>query len=532
MSSVLVATLGASPIVVTAMVSALREKQGVIIEKLHILYPGAETDRLIGLGYEMIAQYLDGECQVQPWPLEFVDINSYETSIQFLRCLANVLDLCEQSGDTVYLSLAGGRKNMSALLAVISQFYPCIHGLYHLLDIYEYDPRRRNLYTIEELVDMSEAHQTAKLSPPVDSLKLVEIPFHHFANGVELRRYFAAEESGQEFAVETSGMAQVFFGSVFKADYSAGFLNVFLSPTAYHQFQDMALQGGERLKNFLKCFQQMQDPNALKGHIHGTFSAPGKVFHFFKLRRTTERPFYYTVPEPIHLFPQRKVESVIVCGLSVEQSNGTYKPSAEQLLRDTQVLPYKHISNLVKNETVLVVPLGESPMIATQTYTLLQKRQEISPIVVIYPEDHAPIRNGVNILADLCRRRKILFEKKPIHGLRDIDSYAACQTYLSELLHTLNEVRLKYPHKQIALSLSGGRKGMSALTLFAAQYFGIDYIYHTLITDPDLENQIEQECSYEELIKLNAAAQADRLFLESYDHHCFTLFPIPVIPAI
>lgn len=220
-----------------------------------------------------------------------------------------------------------------------------------------------------------------------------------------------------------------------------------------------------------------------------------------------------------------------VCGLSIEQPDGSYVPSAEELQERADMSPYKRLSALTTDEAVLLVPLGESPMIAIQTYVLLQEREylEVAPIVVLYPEGHAPVRNGADLLADLCGRRKISFVKRPINGLKDIDTMQACEIYLAELLRVIDDLRTKYPTKQIALSLTGGRKGMSALSLFAAQRSGIESVYHTLITDSALEDQIERECSMKGLNKLSPMQQAERIFMETYDHSQFALFSIPVI---
>lgn len=517
MADVLIATLGESPIVVTAMVKALRELKNISIQTLHVLYPGIETECLIGLGCDMIEEHLRDVCQVQQWGLDFADCYSYETSIKFLRTLKGVLDLCEQAGDTVYLSLAGGRKNMSALLAVISQFYPCIRGLYHLLDVYEYDERRRNFYTLEQLVDMNPDQRAAKLSPLVGNLKLVEIPYACFANAKKLQRYFAAVKRDEDFVLETSGAADAFFSSIFQPQAEPP-LQVYLSRTAFEEYQKLGVQIRQSLDH---CFRRMTNAQLLESHVHKKFEGGFQTDCFcFKMGSTKERLFYY-----------RQDGKVIVCCLTLHGS--TY----EQLINKGELWkkdhpPFKPLSHLHEGEAVLLVPLGETPMIATQTYVLLLERENlrVSPIVVLYPQGHAPARNSADLLEDLCNRRNIPFEKKPIHSLKDIDSRSACETFRDELLKAINDLRARYPHKQIALSLSGGRKGMSVLTLFAAQYAGIDQVYHTLITDPGLEDQIERECSLKGLATLTPAKQAERLFLETYDHGQFALFPLPVIP--
>ena len=71
---------------------------------------------------------------------------------------------------------------------------------------------------------------------------------------------------------------------------------------------------------------------------------------------------------------------------------------------------------------------------------------------------------------------------------------------------------------------------MAALTLFAAQQAGIKTVYHTLINDLSLEEQIEKETSQDALNSLTRKKKAERLFLDCYDDSKFELFRIPVIP--
>jgi len=127
----------------------------------------------------------------------------------------------------------------------------------------------------------------------------------------------------------------------------------------------------------------------------------------------------------------------------------------------------------------------------------------------------------------------VTFCTYPIHDLDDVSSEQSCDIYLRTLLDAIQDLQRKYPDREIALSLSGGRKGMSVLTFFAAQRAGIERVYHTLIGDVELEKHIEEETSIAALERLPTQdAQAMRLFLEekSYDRDQFRIFPIPVIP--
>jgi hypothetical protein len=152
MANVLIASLGDHPTVVTAMVKALAEIAGISLDLVHVIYPAVEGERFIEWGYEQIEERLQDRYEVRPCPLPFSDANSYERSIEFLQCLASLLDGHQAAGDVVYLSLAGGRKNMSAMMALATQFYPCAKGLYHLIDRYEDYKTQRSFLRADELL--------------------------------------------------------------------------------------------------------------------------------------------------------------------------------------------------------------------------------------------------------------------------------------------------------------------------------------------------------------------------------------------
>ena len=98
----------------------------------------------------------------------------------------------------------------------------------------------------------------------------------------------------------------------------------------------------------------------------------------------------------------------------------------------------------------------------------------------------------------------------------------------------IDYAQTKYPECKIDLALSGGRKGMTAMTIFAAQKKKIDFVYHTLITDDELEQRIERETKLTVLNKVGLREEEpnNRLFLRAYEggepYTKFVLFRVPV----
>jgi len=539
LANILIATLGESPIVVTAMVDLLRA-HGVAIDEVVLIYPDEPTDRYIWRGREFITEALAGICNVSSLPLPFEDPNSEEHSVTFLWLVANELRIRESQGDAVYLSIAGGRKNMSALLVLLPQFYSCVRGLYHLHNPYDEDSPRRHLYTIEALDHYTPAKRIEHLHPPLDDFKFVELPCETVARSVALMRWL--EQAGDTDASPAIPVrtpeAESFYGRVFRhARRPAKMLDLRFTQSAYDQYCELAQGRSEQRRVFDEYFALMRDPWFLSSSNgkHGSWKASGKRFHFCKRPRTAERPFFYTLPGPIDLFPRRAVNEVVICGLSREVE-GTYVPPAQHWLDRGDFEPVKALADLparAKDQPIaLIAPLGLSPAVVTQAYVLLQRQGfTVAGSTIIYPGNHPAIRGGAEMLEMVCARRGIRIESQPL-PIADVDDKASCDIFLSGLQETILRHRERHPEEGIALLISGGRKAMSALTLIAAQAMGVDRVYHTVIDDPQIERRVQAETAYETLRSCMPGEQARALLLErrtadELEH--ITVFAVPVL---
>ena len=515
--NVLIATLGESPIVVTSMVQALQTQKGMVIDQLHVIHPQGE--KLIDLGYEMVEEHFNGKCIVTQSPLPFPDANSRETSIEFLRILSDSIQTYEAAGDHVYLSLAGGRKNMSALMAVTCQFFECVRGLYHVLDKHEDDPIKRNFHSIEALFDFPEDRRAEKLSPPADELTLVEIPYERLPSGVAFRQYLDETQSNPNVSpsIEIDDELEAFGREIFHQE-KTNVLDVYLSEEAHKFYQS---NGGETAKRLMSYFRSMRNPQALSVHKHDFKSDNTQTdCTCFKKSQTQLRLFYYQT--------NSKIVVAIITG---HRSESEYKQiiNGRKKVCSEDYPPHIHLSELKEN-SVLIAPLGKTPMVVTQTFVLLSAVEgtDIEKVIVIHPKN-AEIRNGVQLLKTAFRRKKCAITSIEIENIQDVTSNDDCKVYLKRIVSVITETRADNPDKNIYLSLSGGRKGMAALTLFAAQQAKIDAVYHTLITDVDLEEKIEKETTVSELKKLTRSQQAQCLFLDDYDQSKFELIRVPVI---
>jgi CRISPR-associated Csx14 family protein len=228
------------------------------------------------------------------------------------------------------------------------------------------------------------------------------------------------------------------------------------------------------------------------------------------------------------------VDEVIVCGISLERDNGSYETTAQDWLQKGDFEPARELADLPGRECILIAPLGESPMVVTQAYMLLQQKDgvnlKINRVVLPYLADNGLVRAGAGILQQVFERRQVPVDPQPIE-LDDLRSEADNDIYLRALCDLIEKLKQKHPESDIALLIAGGRKGMSALGLLAAQLTGISYVYHTLIRDFAYERQVIDECSVANLQSSNSREREIKLFPPNITEGAI-VFPIPVIHLV
>src|SRR5579875_210705 len=540
MARILVASLGESPVVVTAMYHVLHQ-QGLEIDMVMILRPNGED---VKQGYDLIEEGLRGKCELNFLVLPFDDVNGESESYQFLQLLAGQLQVYQQQNDTVYLSLAGGRKNMSALMALVVPFFRCVKSLYQVLDADEVNSDEPHQFkSVAQLFDLSDEDRKNALFPPLEQLIPVKIPsqdWQFVSNDVRSRLFTLTPDELDDLWDEDPALAEPaeFYRPRNNNQAAQRILAVEVTERVKQEYEKMLVHDSPRAGRFATCFRQMRDANLLFGRIHGSFSRSSLSFHFYKRRRTVERPFYHTEPQGIHLYPKANIEKVIISGLAIEQPDGSYKPTAEELLR-YPLKPTVPVSKLLNTkEAVLIVPLGTTPMIVTQLYTLLKNEgRTIREAVITYPALSQKVRNSATLVKEAFKDELLpgMIHDVPIAGIGDITSDELCAKYQQALETAIDDVQNRHRDCEIVLALTGGRKSMAALAMFAAQRKGIRYVYHTLIKDPNFSTEVEKKTTVAALRppKVNKQERNDRLFLRAYSSQQdqFVLFKVPVVPA-
>jgi CRISPR-associated Csx14 family protein len=529
MATVLIASLGDSPVVVTAMFDLLRQERN--IDQLKVFYT---NDSMARIGYEeLIYEALQHQCEMEGVPLATEDMSSEEVAYDFLRQLSVQLKGHQDNGDTVILSLAGGRKSMAALMALLAPLFSCVEKLYHILDLDE-GKEGSHLWTTSRLWDLpTQEDRMRHLFPSHKRVKLIAIPYEPQVLISEI--YTITPEQNEKLWEHNLEEAKTI---TYYRD-GCKFITVELTKETAEEYREMWKFDVTRAKNFAKCFDQMHFAVYLDQNSHDIKVYKGQNFHYYKRPHTAERPVFHTEPQDIKADPDAYIHRVVVSALpiEVEERYPRYTPLKEIVKKLKFPLETEKLEAIrpQEKELILIIPLGTSPMVATQLYQLYKNRGDTVHSIILVHTQHKEVCESVRIACDAFAGVGIDCKPIPLKGWEDIDTTAACTAYQELLEKTIQDTCQHNPSCQIELTISGGRKGMAALATFAAQNLGIHHVVHTVIHER-LSDTVYEQTTIEELQRLEntnyKAERDDRLFLRAYeDKDAFVLFNIPVLPV-
>jgi CRISPR-associated Csx14 family protein len=433
---------------------------------------------------------------------------------------------------------------MAALMAWVAPFFSCVKKLYHVIDNHESDKGNDHFLSAYRLDGRSSALHMHLMHPNPDDLSLVTIPFER---GQQISRKLIAQlnmlEPDDEKADYEKDEALITGQTAFQEE---TVLKVSVTDLVIKQFSELFEKDVAHIvRNGLlsmskKATLQQHKTDSDTYRFKAAKMDPANL-HYFTGLPISIQPVFYTRPGDIYSETDEPIEQVVICSLERKGTNG-YRALKDMKKDSNFSLAYTASVDALPPlpspaESILIVPLGKSPMVATQLYTLLteQKKHTIHEVVLIYPEEEE-IVNGARLIQRAFADKHIPYKPVCIKGLKDIKSKENCETYQLHLESEIDKAQEKYPEYKIDLALSGGRKGMTAMTIFAAQKKRIPYVYHTLITNDDINEQIEEETTFAKLNETSLSRQTmyDRLFLEAYKvegpnpYKHFTLFRVPV----
>ena len=173
----LIATLGTSPAVITEAIDLLNEQrrrpEGVI------LFYTDDPD--VKESFNLLSQHLPAHCgitNIRSVPIgAFGDIDFSQAAVEFMQEACRILKTYRDNGDRLFVSIAGGRKAMSSLLALAVQFY----GAERLFHIWA-PPWLEDQGEIAKLRRLPPEQVVERLHPRLDEAegdrpRIVDLPF-------------------------------------------------------------------------------------------------------------------------------------------------------------------------------------------------------------------------------------------------------------------------------------------------------------------------------------------------------------------
>lgn len=175
----LIATLGTAPAVITEAIDLLAAEE-ILIDGVKLL---RTQDKDVENAFNLLAEHLplhDKISWIESVPISaYDDVDKPESAVEFTQQACQVLKTYRDAGYELYVSIAGGRKAMSALLALAVQFY----GAKRLFHIWA-PPWIEEEGEISKLRDLRDYPDrlNEKLHPPLnvpesDHPRLVDLPF-------------------------------------------------------------------------------------------------------------------------------------------------------------------------------------------------------------------------------------------------------------------------------------------------------------------------------------------------------------------
>ncbi|MEM3546000.1 MAG: CRISPR-associated ring nuclease [Candidatus Bathyarchaeia archaeon] len=170
---VLIASLGRSPGVVTSTIDALNDTG----RKSSRVYLATTSDPIIWekciplLREDFRERYPDVELRDAEIYIKSSDIYDEDDNAEFARKVGCVIAREVRAGNDVYISLAGGRKTMSAVMALLGQLYG-VRSILHILT----DPELERDGEVTKLLELPMDRRKLVLHPPAEKRRLVEFP--------------------------------------------------------------------------------------------------------------------------------------------------------------------------------------------------------------------------------------------------------------------------------------------------------------------------------------------------------------------
>lgn len=176
---VLVATLGTAPSVITEAIDHLLSRDINLNEVFIITTSDTETTLSLTILRLHISNYYKNNIKIEYRQVQSNhDILEKNSIWEFMDIIYTALENYNQNNYEVYVSIAGGRKTMSALMILAVQIFGATE-IFHITTSNKEIISRGQLSYIEKIIDDIEKINEA-LHPNPEKYKIVQLPFVGF----------------------------------------------------------------------------------------------------------------------------------------------------------------------------------------------------------------------------------------------------------------------------------------------------------------------------------------------------------------
>jgi CRISPR-associated protein Csx14 len=171
--NVLIISLGFSPAVVPETLDALLEK-GIYIKRTYIVTTGNNTilnECIPLIQKDFQEHYFTKNMELHPFQavLSNEDIYSEKDNLDLMMKVSTIFK--KEKGNNIYISMAGGRKTMSAAMALLAQIFSA-RAITHVLV-----PKKvENIGNISRLRELNQAEKEKVLHPDPKETRLIFFP--------------------------------------------------------------------------------------------------------------------------------------------------------------------------------------------------------------------------------------------------------------------------------------------------------------------------------------------------------------------
>jgi len=526
----LIASLGQSPAVITETLDHLRDENKLTFDRLVLIAPGklplAQNIKQAGfLENGKDFSILESAPPNPGYPSEVIwsmdmdydlmtnmdDIRTEEDAVAFYSAVRQLTYMWCYSED-VYYAIAGGRKSMSALMAMAAQFLP-VKKIFHIL---MNDP------------DQIQDEVARKIRDDDTLMKYLVDIAHEGADSSDAETFRMAFHPGK-------GMTEL-VEIPFKQSFDSNIVKAIKS-----QLEQDSCRFDDFRKAIYRYYIKRPELQAPPAHEHSVH--PDRLFGKNSKKQSEltdeERVMTHDIAEELmKAIPQiRLIEHHYGGGRkSKDQSDRLHCYDRQHMGRFETMFPVSqkpplrvrlHLITTAQNNeqmdflwnrikeycgeaffpspAVLISTLGESPGIVTSGLHFYETRgMRFEKVVVVAPDNEIIRQNCKDILErQPCLKGRLVYEEFNTPDVRK-------QTDLDELLKKMKVVVEKYINQcfQIYLNLSGGRKVMSGALLILAQLYEVEEAFHLSILDDELDRDIER---YGDWRKLKAMENMDRI---------------------